>query len=374
MNHPHTGTCPNVRKGEAYTPEQCGPCWHFLHTPAVNAARGGTGVLLLNGKPAAAPIVILPCIYRGGPTGDTATCAEGCGAGSRLKVTACEVHGRCTLGKRGIGIGACCRDCTDRVEIRPRIDYPPIGLRHLVYHLLPAGTWRKNVAALRKRWSLFTGRKLIAVMTGVAATRTHGGDEARLFTIDPPQAVREALPADAEIIKVQNDPELREVASWVPLWEKVLDGAGDDAAVLYAHAKGVTRPAIPGSPIANWAELLHTVMLDHWPAVEDVLRRHPIAGALKKIGKGFTGSASAWHYSGSFFWVRVGDFRQRAWRAIEQVWHGNESWPGTAYRLDEAGSVFLTRPTAQLDVFQPETWQKVIYPEFGKWLLARGKA
>jgi hypothetical protein len=156
------------------------------------------------------------------------------------------------------------------------------------------------------------------------------------------------------------------VATWTPLWERVLGDAADNDVVLYAHAKGVTRNVDPGNSCQWWASLAYTLHLDHWPLVAAQLARFPVTGAFKKVGHGFP--RSAWHYSGTFFWVRVGDFRTRPWQAIDRVWFGTEAWPGTAYHPDEAGCLFLSGVVPQLDLYSPELWTDVVRPRYAEWI------
>ncbi len=270
----------------------------------------------------------------------------------------CKKHGDATSRFTACsGAARLCASCSD-YSTGPNASGPPIATRHLLYHIYPVRgpVWRLGVEQLRLRWPLFTGRKIVAVTTGAG--------------LDPPQAVQDALPADAELLVVPNAPSLREVATWEPMWESVLATAGGGDAVFYAHAKGVTRPFDPGNSCHWWSSLMYSVCLDHWPLVQSVLADYPIAGPFKKVGRGFTGSRSEWHYSGTFFWAKAGDFRGRRWRDIERTWFGNESWPGIAYKPHEAGELFMSGEVPELDVYSPHTWATKIRPMFAEWLKA----
>jgi hypothetical protein len=233
--------------------------------------------------------------------------------------------------------------------------------RHLAFHVLPVAgnpVWRLGVEQLRLRWPLFTGVKVVSVATQ--------GD--CKLPLDPPEAVAAALPPDCEILTAPNDSKLREVVTWLPLWERVLGEAADDDAVLYAHAKGVTRPYDPGNACHWWASLQYSLVLDHWNAVAGQLATRPIVGAFKKVGGGFGAGGGGWHYSGTFYWVRAGDFRARPWRRVQQRWWGTESWPGLAYHPDEAGSLFLEGAVGSLDCYSPRFWAKTVRPRYAEWL------
>lgn len=253
-----------------------------------------------------------------------------------------------------------CETCSDYEPDGPAY-FGPVLDRHLVYHLLPVSgndVWRRSVDQLRLRWGLFNGRKVIAIATGASGS----------LRLDSSAEVQEYLPPDCEVVEVPNDPSLREVVSWRSLWGRVLEGANDEDAVFYAHAKAVTRPIDPGNSCQWWASLAYSLHLDHWPVVAEQLTQYPITGAFKKIGDGFRTSSSSWHYSGTFFWVRVGDFRARPWQTVEPIWYGTEAWPGLAYRSDEAGCLFLEDTVAQLDLYSPSYWTRVVRPMYTDWL------
>lgn len=296
------------------------------------------------------PRVRLPCIHEG----PVVEACKTCGGAEDRHVRAC-LHPDPSADR-----DTCTRAfVSDRVQACSACpDYAPqsVGKRHLVYHVLPVGgngTWRRGIDQLRGRWGLFTGTKTVAVVTGPG--------------LDPPADVRDYLPPGCDVVVVENDPNLREVVTWVPLWDRVLSAAADEDAVFYAHAKAVTRPVDPGNSCHWWASLAYSVHLDHWPLVESQLGGYPITGAFKKVGPGF-GSAGDWHYSGSFFWARAGDFRNRPWRAVDRAWWGTEAWPGRAYAVSEAGCLFLSGTVPSLDMYSPPFWETVVRPRYAEWL------
>lgn len=58
---------------------------------------------------------MMKCAHLGFPTGQLASCAERCGVNTKLKVFYCAKHGSCTIAKRGQGIEAVCKGCSDYV-------------------------------------------------------------------------------------------------------------------------------------------------------------------------------------------------------------------------------------------------------------------
>lgn len=338
---------------------------------------------LAAGEPAR-PRTDSSCAHFGPDTGrQVETLCGSCGDASRLvrlNVFACDVHGACTPGTKVAGV-ACCKGCQERKPRPPaprpsepagvvtdESDEPFAGRSHLVYHLLPVagnGIWQWNVDELRRRWHLFDGRKIVAVGTGPKFSRGAGQLETeQRWALDPVDAVRSYLPPDAEVVEFVNDPRLREVVSWHSLWGAVLGTAAPEDRVLYAHAKGVTRSS---SLVSRWSELMYSILLDHPRLLASALAKYPIAGCFRKVGRCFSGSESAWHYSGSFFWVRVGAMLGRRWPIVDVHWWGNEAWPGTAFEVHEAGVLFKSAPQARLDMFSPTTWPG-IEEQYAEWL------
>lgn len=105
------------------------------------------------------------CPHRGAATGERVPCAEGCGAGTALKVFECGVYGRCTLAKRGEGVPGRCKGCdilgADSGPLRTvRVDSAALAPGE-------AGA-RFNASLIRHR-----GRLLMAYRTGWAGAEVH---------------------------------------------------------------------------------------------------------------------------------------------------------------------------------------------------------
>lgn len=242
----------------------------------------------------------------------------------------------------------------------PAARQSPLNVRHLAYVVYPRSDnhwWRLNLDHLKLRWRLFNGSKHVAVIT----------DD----TTDTADAVKEYLHDDSvRYLEFANDTGLREVVAHGPLFSAVL-GSGGDApghAVLFAHAKGVTRPYGPSSPICHWVDMLYSSLLDYWPVVGDVLYDRPLAGSFKKVGAGFTGSESLWHYSGSFFWARGADLFSRDWRRIDREWWGIEAWPSLHFTEPEAGVVFKHDEVRRLNLYSQREVERRFLPEWKAWV------
>jgi hypothetical protein len=155
---------------------------------------------------------------------------------------------------------------------------------------------------------------------------------------------------DVEFVELPNDPQLREVGSFLPLFSRV-ESADPAEATLYIQAKGVTRPADHTAHL--WTEILYEVYCDYWGHVERLLRQFPIAGAFKKVGAGWASqqTASDWHYSGSWLWFRNRELFAKDWRRIDQFWSGIEPYPSLHFRPHEAGSLFMEGTIADMQLY-----------------------
>jgi hypothetical protein len=112
--------------------------------------------------------------------------------------------------------------------------------------------------------------------------------------------------------------------------------------------------------------LLWSANLDYWPVVNGLLQEYPVAGAFKKVGHGFEGSASTWHWSGSFGWFRSAELFRRSWRHQDSAWWSIESYPGLHYRPEEAGCVFHEGRVPDLDMYRLDYVERA-EREFAAW-------
>lgn len=332
-----------ARKG--VTAEICAKCYCRDHYPPLNFARRKPD------PPRISLNVLSPCRHEG-PVAEWGK-TDACHIRHCLHPSDPDWEFCVRETKTRPGSAQVCRTCD-------LYDIP--GRRHLLYHLLPVngnGVWQWNLDQLKTRIELFDGRRVIAVATGMVG----GG------TLDTPDAVREYLgDMHCEIVEVPNDPRLREVASWPLLWRRVADLADTDDVVFYGHAKGVTRPWNPGVTVHTWTRLAYASLLDYWPIVARTLGAHPLAGSFLKVGRGFRGSRSIFHYSGSFFWGRLRDlFHGDRLAEVDQNWWGTESWPGRHFTPEQAGCVFHEGKVPHLDLYNPGYVVSKVLPLFREW-------
>jgi hypothetical protein len=283
-----------------------------------------------------------------------APCAKGHGQGGYI--APCE------------GCGPSCRDYqpeSDGLEPLPALAARPVPLppyqtptvRHLLYHIYPrwGSKWRTAVNRLRESIGMFNGRKVIAVATD--------------RTTEGPHMVEVALDGTGcEFVRIPNDPERREVATFEPLFGQIADLTGPEHCTLYAQAKGTTRR--PGATAHRWAAVLNDVHLDYWPLVAEQLTQFPVTGAFLKTGECWDPhqTRADWHYSGSWMWFRNDALFGQDWRRIDaNFWSGIESYPALHFPTTAAGCLFHQGACRKVDLYDVLYWWGTVDPALKAW-------
>ncbi len=320
------------------------------------------------------PMPMAKCSYLG----DLLTPCTSCG-GKKVErdVYACDhpdnEDGRCTKGDPGKFGEWTCGTCDHHPSKIASREWPsPIDTRHLLFHIAPVAfnngeAWRWNVEQVRQRQHLFNGRKVAAVLTPGKGFSLDSGMvvQSERWNLESVDAVREALGDGWDVIEMPNDPKLREVATWVPLWSRLEEFALPGHAAFYCHSKGVTRTA---PQIREWTRMLYESNLDFLDRVDALLAAYPIVGPFKKVGRGWAmkDTASAWHFSGTFMHVRLQDFFRRDWKRVDPFWSGTEAWPGIAYDVTEAGCLFHEGKVETMNLYSPK-YIAAVATEFNAW-------
>lgn len=342
---------------EPLSPNTCRMCWLALNNPKyakwAMPIVDGNDSKKLQSNDTKSVVDRLKCVYLGGKID-----GQPCGTPLRncnFDGTVCSTYKPCT------GALRCCQTCphfqkADDVE-------KPVAKNHVLMHLMPLrwnGAWQRNLDQLFMRLHHFDGKKVIAVVTRTGTTTQD---------LDEPDVVREYVQGKGfTIIEVPNDPSLREVATWPKLWEQVEEFKTTEDRVFYCHGKAVTRFWNPGVTCHPWGRLMWSGNLDFMSLTYQSLRRFPITGVFKKVGQGFSGSRSSWHYSGSFFWINCQEmFKNDRWRHIDRQWWGNESWPGIHFPPDHAGCLFHEGQVPALNLYSWDYLTKRVVPEFQTW-------
>lgn len=268
---------------------------------------------------------------------------------------------------------------TGEVPPRQMVINPEKFTRHLLYFIYPIagnGIWQWNLDQLTKRISLFNGRRICAIATDTANPIKYKPipgmfppdmNRVPCYTESPEKVIEKLKEYDIEYFVVKNDPNLREVAAFFPLFSRLANLRGEGDVTLFAQAKGVTRT--PSHPAIPWTDLLYQTMLDYWGVVERSLRVLPVTGSFLKVGQGWPTSAtiSTFHYSGSWFWFRNAVLFSRDWMRIDKFWSGIEPYPSQHFSLMEAGTVFHEGNVGSLNMYSDSYIQKIVLPEYEVW-------
>ncbi len=225
--------------------------------------------------------------------------------------------------------------------------------RNLLYHIYPRagnGIWQWNVAELRQRLNQFDGQRVVAIMTAPDA--------------DPPATVQAEFGGHDRIswLILPNNPHLREVASFLPLFARVAEP--DDGITFYGHAKGVTQAG--NEAVRIWSQALYSVCLDVPTAIDEHLSRFVMTGAIRKTERFLS---SAWHYHGSFFWFRNDFVFSSDWMRIDSNSHGIEAWPGSLTPKEHAGCLLLEDAGSGYDLAY---CRNMIIPQLQQWRRSKG--
>lgn len=228
------------------------------------------------------------------------------------------------------------------VRARRAFFWPSVHVLNLLYHVCPLqknDVWRANVRQVVRRLRIFNGRKVVAVVTGDGL---HGVDVVRQAFGDP----------TIEYLEIPNDPELREVATFLPLLEAV-ESADPEEASFYAHTKGnSTKDNALGAEM--WRNEMYHSLLDGVHVCRDLLLTHPCVGTHKmhypvgmmpypsKLNHG------TWLFAGTFFWFRHDAvYGHPQWRIIPQDRYGAEAWLSGLFAPNEGASIFQPWPASE---------------------------
>lgn len=284
-------------------------------------------------------------------------CNQGIGLGDTVKGM---------ISAASLGMIQPCGGCKDRAALLNHIapaDLPPVDEvefdsslnRNLLMHVWPSmnGSWRWNCDQVMQRAELFNGRRIVTVATDQNSEQL--------------EAVQKYMQGFTdEFIHATNDPRGREVATFIPMLEK-LESLDLNEVTFFCHNKGARHAGIidnPNSTIQLWAEAMYETCLDYWSDVESILKAKAMAGSFKRYGQFTTKGNHRWHYSGTFYWFRNRDVFSRNWRYIDRQFFGVESWPGHMFLPSETGCIFHDNTE---DLYQLHYWNDTVKPALEKW-------
>jgi hypothetical protein len=200
--------------------------------------------------------------------------------------------------------------------------------RNLIYHLTPVGNWYQNIRYLRPHLKQFDGIRIVAVAQGPGLL--------------PLEAFEKEIGFFDIVLKVENDPELRETITLPLLLQQLRIKAEKGSITFYGHTKGVSYAR--HTAVDLWTQNSYRKNLEDPAKVESTLKKFPIAGCYKRYGRFSNLKHGDWHYSGTFFWFRNDDLFLRSWKkAIFPHRYGAEAFLGCLYTKHEAACLFADR-------------------------------
>jgi len=233
--------------------------------------------------------------------------------------------------------------------------------RDLIYHVCPLKSndiWRENIKQLLARMDVFNGRRVIAIATG---------DDEKLL---PPEEVMPLFRGYdcVQFIKVTNDRNLRETASFRPLLD-VVETENQNTVCFYAHTKGnSTADSVEGA--TYWRNVMYHKLLDEWQErMAELAEGHAAVGThLISWEKGVRSPYPSrlmhgqWMFAGTFFWFRsFRVFSHDKWRIVPRDRYGTEAYLSGLFEKHEVKCCWQPWPpgTMHPDPYDPQLYHRL---------------
>ncbi len=271
-----------------------------------------------------------------------------------------------------------CRKLTDKHDLGsggenrshgndPQLGFPTAYGRRCLpswhgHHVCPLTSndgWRQNVRQLLRRQDAFNGKRVAAIACGPG--------------LEPPSAVRRAFAGSRfEFLELPNDPQLREVVSFLPLLLSACNPSPHEA-TFYAHTKGNSTAENRLGAI-YWRNAAYHHLLDRWPECMAALGGHACCGIHKMVWPPDARSPyptglrhGQWMFAGTFFWFRNDAvFSHAAWRQVPMDRYGAEAWLAGLFAPHQATSMYQRWPeheSPSQSVYDPALYDNPIDDE-----------
>ena len=230
-------------------------------------------------------------------------------------------------------------------------------VRHLTFHVYPVkgnGSWQWNCDRLLEHREQFNGRRIVAIATD---GQTDSAETVQAYLRD----------LTDEFIIVKNNPNRREVETWIPMLERLEKYQSDQDVTFSCHAKGIRRPLLEtdNDAIYRWTKAMYDTTLSRPEAVRKLLETQATVGSFRRYGAGTNQKGfGLWHFSGTFYWWRNRDAYRRNWRYVPQAFFGTEAWPGLLFRPDESACVACDNVG---NLYDRAYWDREIEPQLRAW-------
>lgn len=232
--------------------------------------------------------------------------------------------------------------------------------RDLIYHVCPLrgnDIWRLNIEQLLARIDVFNGRRVIAIATC---------DDEKLHPAE--EAMRMFRGHSVQFIKVTNDRNLRETASFRPLLDAV-ETLNANVVCFYAHTKGnSTADSVEGA--TYWRNVMYHKLLDEWEhRMADLEEGHAAVGThLLSWPVGHRSPYPSrlmhgqWMFAGTFFWFRSRRvFSHEKWPIVPRDRYGTEAYLSGLFEKNQVKCCWQPWPpgTMHPNPYDPELYQRL---------------
>lgn len=208
-------------------------------------------------------------------------------------------------------------------------------IKNLLYNCYPAkhsAEWKLNIKELLKYSNVFNGKKIILVKVDTMTERFE--DVVNFFDLN-----------DAIFLKFDNDPKLGEVVGFLD-GLKLLNNLNAEDITFYAHTKGTKYRSIPAQNMATirrWRNRMYYECLSDIKNIEDIFSLNYSCCGCFLENYGHLDTQSAWHFSGTFWWVKHSNLFKTNWTDIHNGYYGVEQFLGRIFPIEEAYCLYDNR-------------------------------
>lgn len=206
--------------------------------------------------------------------------------------------------------------------------------RNLIYHLYPLkdSIWRWHLSQMKAYLPCFNGSRFVVV--------------ARDQWTDHPNEVSTLIGKEAEVIVVDNDPEMKEERSLLPILER-LESSNPMEATFFAHGKGVSlRDPVRLRATMALVRALWFLNVGCIDLVDSLISRFDCIGAFRKIISTEPGEET-WRYAESFYWLAHSLIFSKSWRQYKHP-DGTDAFPATYIPMARSFNLTENRPYSDL--------------------------
>jgi len=197
----------------------------------------------------------------------------------------------------------------------------------LLFHCYPTGAWTKHVDMMKK-YAKGYDRKIMGIALG---SNTASAEE-----------VMEAFGDGWEYIKVQNDPSLREVATYRKMFDMV-NTSDTSSVIVCAHGKCAQSHTVENPVTWWWTEAMYETVVGNLLGIIKAMEDgYTIAGSFRRFGRHF-GCRYRYHFSGTFYAFRASKYfglTPGKSPNLRSQWWGTESMPGDLIQAKDSYCLF----------------------------------